>query len=105
MCADSQECVTVVSIAITGAVCTVVSLTVGVLLGVLLLHLITRGRGKPQSQGRPQKPVPMYEDVENSTPIAAASAGIEVKSNEAYRPLRKPHISTTPNEAYGQVEL
>ena len=89
--AGTQECRTAVAVGITGAVCTVVSLTVGALLGALFLHLITRARCKPQFQSQTQKPVPMYEDVENITSTPTASAGIELKSNEAYHPLRKQH--------------
>ena len=51
--------------AIIGVPCIVVSLTVGALPGVLIYHLITRVQSKPQSQTQTQKPVPMYEDVQN----------------------------------------
>ena len=91
--------------AITGVPCIVVSLTVGALLGVLLYHLITRVQSKPQSQAQTQKPVPMYEDVQNITSTGTESATIELKSNEAYGPVRQREISTRPNQAYGQVQL
>jgi len=83
----------------------VVSLTIGAVLGALLLHLFTRVQSKPQSQSQTQKPVPMYEDVENISSTGRESAAIELKSNEAYGPVRQQHISTRPNQAYGHVQL
>ena len=91
----TQECGTAVAVGITVVVCTVVSLTVGTLFGVLISHLITKPWCKSQSQSQTQKPVPMYEDVENITCTPAVSSDIELKSNEAYHPLRKQHIPTT----------
>ena len=99
----TQECGTAVAVGITGVVCTVVSLTVGTLFGVFFLHLITKARCNPQSRSQTQKPVPMYVDVVNITSTPAASAEIELKSNEAYHSLRKQQISSTPNMAYEHV--
>jgi len=47
----------------------------------------------------------MYEDVENVTPTGTESAVIELKSNEAYGPIKQQQISTRPNQAYGHVQL
>ena len=91
--------------AITGVPCIVLSFTVGTLLGAFLHHLITRLRSKPQSQHQSQKSVPMYEDVENITSTGREGAAIEMKSNEAYGPVRQQEISTRPNQAYGHVQL
>ena len=101
--AGIQECGTAVAVGVTGVVCTVVAFTVGALFGALFLHLITRAQCKPQTRSHTQQPVPMYEDVENITLTPTASAGIELKSNEAYHPLRKQQISSTPNTAYEHV--
>ena len=90
----TQECGTVVAVGISGVVCIVISRTVGTLFGVLLSHLITRQWCRSQSQSQTQKP-PMYEDVENITCTPTASSDMELKSNEAYHPLRKQHIPTT----------
>ena len=85
--------------------CTAISLIVGAILGVLLYHFIVRAQSKPKSQAQTQKPVPMYEDVQNITPTGTESAAIELKSNEVCGPLRWQEITTKPKEAYGHVKL
>jgi len=90
---DTQDLSTAAVAAITGVLCTAISLTVGVLLGALLYHLITRARSKPQPQSRTQNLVSMYEDVQNITPTRTESAAIELKSNEAYGPIRQQELS------------
>ena len=47
----------------------------------------------------------MYEDVENITATGTESAAIELKSNEAYGPVKQQEVSTKPNPAYGHVQL
>ena len=64
-----------------------VSLIVGSLLGALLHYLNTRVQNKPLS--KTQKTVPIYEDVQNTLSTGIESAAIELKSNEAYDPLRQ----------------
>ena len=83
--------------------CTAIPLIAGALLGVLLYHFIIRAQSKPKSQA--QKPVPMYEDVQNITPTGTEGAAFELKPNEAYGPLRWQEITTKLKEACGHVKL
>jgi len=103
---DTQQLSYGAAVAITGVLCSVVSFTVGGLLGAFLLHLITRGRGKPPTT--PHPPVASYEEVEVSTTAREVRGhreeSIDLKSNEAYGPIDK-RIITRPNQAYGQVQL
>ena len=86
---------------IVGVVCSLVFLSVGVLLGVVGVHLIQRGRGKlSKSPSRSPPPIPQevtYEvvDVPSSTQKTPLSAKDTLSEN----------IPTSPNTAYGQVQF
>ena len=81
--------------------CSVVFLTIGVLLGVVGLYLIQRVRGRlsgPTSYSPPPHPPSVtYEEVGE----VKSSQDIHLTSNEAY----KDNIPTSHNTAYGQVQL
>ena len=91
---------------IVGVPSIVVSFFAGALLGALLHHcLIIRLRNKPKSQSLTQNRIPMYENIEDVASKGTAIAEIEMKSNEAYGPVRQQQISTRANKAYGHVQL
>ena len=89
-------------------VCSLIFLSAGVLLGVVTLYLILRARGKlsgSTSHSPPSLPPAVtYEDVGVSGEVKSTH-NIQVKSNEAYGPVHKDNIHTSPNTAYGQVQL
>ena len=93
---------------IVGVVCSLIFLSAGVLLGVVTLYLIQRARGKlsgPTSLSPPPLPPAVtYEDVDMSGEVNTTH-NIQLKSNEAYGPTHKDKIHTSPNTAYGQVQL
>ena len=60
---------------------------------------------KPQSQSQTQNHRATYENVEDIASKRKAIAEIEMKSNEAYGPVRQKQISTKANKAYGHVQL
>ena len=88
---------------IIGVVC---SLMFGVLLGVVSVYLILRVRGRlsgPTSPSPPPlHPPATYEEVDVS---GEKSHDIQLTYNESYAPLHKDNIHTSPNTAYGQVQL
>ena len=91
---------------IVGVVCSLLFLTVGVLLGAVGLYLILRGRGKlsgptPSSSA---PPAVTYEEVGVAREVKR-SQDIQLTSNEAYGPVQSRDIQTTQNTAYGQVQL
>ncbi|CAI8056510.1 hypothetical protein GBAR_LOCUS30798 [Geodia barretti] len=100
---DSQTTTVVASI-----VCSLVFLTIGVLLGVVGLYLIQRVRGRssgPTSSSPPPLPPPVtYEEVGVAREVKS-SQDIQLTSNEAYGPINKDNIPTSRNTAYGQVQL
>ena len=49
-------------------------------------------------------PPATYEEVDMAGEVDV-SHDIQLTSNEAYGPLKKTTIITTPNAAYGQVQL
>ena len=93
------------AVVIVGVVCSVVFLTIGVLLGVVGLYLIQRVRGRlsgPTSYSPPPHPPSVtYEEVGE----VKSSQDIHLTSNEAYGPVHKDNIPTSHNTAYGQVQL
>ena len=91
---------------IVGVVCSLLFLTVGVLLGAVGLYLILRGRGK-LSGSTPSSSTPpavTYEEVGVAREVKR-SQDIQLTSNEAYGPVQSRDIQTTQNTAYGQVQL
>ena len=100
---DSQTTTIVV-----GVVCSVIFLTIGVLLGVVGLYLILRVRGRltgPSSPSPPPLPPPVtYEEVGVAREVKS-SQDIQLTSNEAYGPTLQDNIPTSHNTAYGQVQL
>ena len=93
---------------IVGVVCSLIFLSAGVLLGVVTVHLIQRARGKlsgPTSLSPPPLPPPVtYEEVGVSEEVKGTH-NIQLQSNEAYGPTHKDNIHTSPNTAYGEVQL
>ena len=92
------------ALVIVGAVCCVVFLAIGVLLGAVCLYLVLRGRGKlsgpAPSSTNPLPPPLVYEEVG----VARDENTIKLTSNEAYGPIPKDKkIQVSPNEAYGRV--
>ena len=85
--------------------CSLVFLTIGVLLGVVGLYLVQRVRGRlsgPTSSPPPPLPPPVtYEEVG----VVKSSQDIQLTSNEAYGPINKDNVPTSHNTAYGQVQL
>ena len=100
---DSQTATIVV-----GVVCSVIFLTIGVLLGVVGLYLIQRVRGRlsgPSSLSPPPLPPPVtYEEVGVAREVKSLH-DIQLTSNEAYGPTLQDNIPTSHNTAYGQVQL
>ena len=86
-----------------GVVCSLVFLSVGVLLGAVSIYLLLRARDKlslpPSSSPPPVPPGATYEEVDVSGEVQK----IQLNTNEAY--AFREAISTSPNTAYGQVEL
>ena len=82
-------------------VCSLVFLSVGVLLGAVSVYLLLRARGK---LSLPPPPVPpaAYEEVDVSGEVTSTQK-IQLNTNEAY--AFRETIPTSPNTAYGQVEL
>ena len=93
---------------VVGVVCSVVFLTIGVLLGVVGLYLIQRVRGRfsgPSSLSPPPLPPPVtYEEVVVAREVKS-SQDIQLTSNEAYGPTLQDNIPISHNTAYGQVQL
>ena len=89
-----------VAAVISGVVCSVVFLSVGVLLGALLHRLFCTPHTHTHSHKPPSPPAAVvYEEVEK------ASADIELNFNEAYGPISQHHIPTTHNPAHTHVRL
>ena len=88
-------------------VCSVVFLTIGVLLGVVGVYVIQRVRGRssgPTSSSLPPLPPPVtYEEVGVAREVKS-SQDIQLTSNEAYW-QKKENIPTSRNTAYGHVQL
>ena len=93
---------------VASIVCSLVFLTIGVLLGVVGVYLIQRVRGRssgPTSFSPPPLPLPVtYEEVGVAREVKS-SQDIQLTSNEAYGPVHKDNIPTSHNTAYGQVQL
>ena len=100
---NSQTATVVASI-----VCSVVFLTIGVLLGVVGLYLIQRVRRRlsdPSSPSPPPLPPPVtYEEVGVAREVKS-SQDIQLTSNEAFGSTLQDNIPTSHNTAYGQVQL
>ena len=86
-----------------GVVCSLVFLSVGVLLGAVSVYLLLRARGKlslsPSSSPPPVPPPATYEEVDVSGEVQK----IQLNTNEAY--AFRETISTSSNTAHGQVQL
>ena len=89
-----------------GVGCSLLFLSVGVLLGAVSVYLLLRARGKlthpPSSSSPPVPPAATYEEVDVSGKFTGTQK-IQLNTNEAY--AFRETISTSPNTAYGQVEL
>ena len=72
------------------------------------LYLIQRVRGRlsgPTSSSPPPFPPPVtYEEVDITREVKR-SQDIQLTSIEGYCPVLKDNIQTSPNTAYGQVNL
>ena len=91
---------------IVGVVCSLLFITVGVLMGAVGVYLILRGRDK-MSGSTPSSSTPpavTYEEVGVAREVKR-SQDIQLTSNEAYGPVQSRDIQTTQNTAYGQVQL
>ena len=92
---------------IVGITCSLVFLSIGVLLGIVSLYLIQRARGRLSGPTTGPSPLPLppaatYEEVGVAGEVKR-SHDIQLTSNEAYGHLNKNNIPTSPNTAYGQV--
>ena len=89
-----------------GVGCSLVFLSVGVLLGAVSVYLLLRARGKlslPLSSSPPPvPPAATYEEVDVSGEVTSTQK-IQLNTNEPY--AFRETIPTSPNTAYGQVEL
>ena len=92
------------TVVVASVVCSLVFLSVGVLLGGVGLYLILRVRGR-SSGPTPSPPPPVtYEEVGVARKVKR-SQDFQLTSNEAYGPIQKDNIHTSPNTAYQQVHL
>ena len=89
---------------IVGAVCSLLFLIVGVLLGVVSLYLIQRMRGRLPGPTTPS-PLPPPVTYEEVDVTRKRSHDNQLTSNESYVPIHKDNIHTSHNTAYGQVQL
>ena len=89
-----------------GVGCSLLFLSVGVLLGAVSVYLLLRTRSKlslpPSTSSPPVPPAATYEEVDVSGKFTGTQK-IQLNTNEAY--AFRETISTSPNTAYGQVEL
>ena len=91
---------------IVGITCSLVFLSTGLLLGVVSIYLIQRAQGRLSDPTTGPSPLPLppaatYEEVGVAGEVKR-SHDIQLTSNEAYGHL---NIPTSPNTAYGQVQL
>ena len=91
---------------IVGITCSLVFLSSGLLLGVVSIYLIQKARGRLSGPTTGPSPLPLppaatYEEVGVAGEVKR-SHDIQLTSNEAYGHL---NIPTSPNTAYGQVQL
>ena len=103
-CADysnSDSCCKSTTV-IVGVVCSLVFLSVGVLLGVVGLHLIQRGRGKLSKPSSPSPP-PVSQEVTYEVVDVPSSKKTQPNAKDAY--ALSENIPTSHNTAYGQVQL
>ena len=91
------------STTITGVMCSLVFLSIGILLGVVGLYFIQRGRGKLSKPPSPSpSPVPQevtYEVVD----VPSSTQKTQLNDKDVY--ALSENIPTSPNTAYGQVQL
>ena len=95
-----------------GVVCSLVFLSVVVLLGAVSVYLLLRARGKlslPLSSlsgascpSLSPPPAATYEEVDLSGEVISTQK-IKLNTNKAY--AFRETLSTSPNTAYGQVQL
>ena len=84
-------------------VCSLVFLSVGVLLGVVGLHLIHRGRGKWSKSPSPSLPPVPQEVTYEVVNVPSSTQKTQLNAKDAY--ILNENIPTSPNTAYGQVQL
>ena len=95
------------SVIVVGVVCSLIFLTIGVLLGAFGVYLTLKMRSKlsdSHSSPSPTPPTDIYEQV-GVAPEVKRSSDIQLSSNEAYGPLPAISVQTSQNPAYGQVQL
>ena len=83
--------------------CSLVFLSIGILLGVVGVHLIQRGRGKLSKSLSPSSPpVPMQEVTYEVVDVPSSTQKTQLNAKEY---TLNEDIPTSPNTAYGQVQL
>ena len=97
---DSSESCSDSTTVIVGVVCSLVFMSVGVLLGAVGLHLIQRGKGKsPSTSLSPLPQEVTYEVVD----VPSSTQKTQLNDKDVY--ALSENIPTSPNTAYGQVQL
>ena len=91
------------STTIVGVVCSLVFLSVGILLGVVGLYLIQRARGKLSKPSSPSPPPVPQEVTYEVVDVPSGTQKTQLNDKNAY--ALSENIPTSPNTAYGQVQL
>ena len=88
---------------ITGVVCSLAFLSVGVLLGVVGLHLVQRARGMLSKSPPPSLPPVPQEVTYEMVDVLSSTQKTQFNAKDVY--ASSENIPTSPNTAYGQVQL
>ena len=88
---------------VVGVVCSLVFLSVGVVLGAVVVHLIQRARGKLSKPPSPSPPPVPQEVTYEMVDVPSSTQNTHLNVKDVY--ALSENIPTSPNTAYGQVQL